>query len=1128
MDQDFGAESDDDVNFNPAPADESDNEGDADADLADDAHESEEEERGRTRRRTPEEDRQDVKDTVTQPNGLKSEPHRRERAASGEDIKETIEDSGDVLVQADGEVDELDENKFLDDEDDEEEAEEDDDEEVLGHRHKKRRKDRGVQGLFDVEAEVDEEEDEIDEEEDELKEGDGFIADTHPDDLADLPAGGDTDDRRHRELDRRREVEAGLDAERQAEEYRKRYGRNRAAATDSIVIPKRLLLPSVEDPSIWGVKCKPGKEREIVLNITKRVEERAFSRSPLVITSAFERGGTMAGYIYVEAPKQSDVYVALDGLSNVYPRTKLFLVPIKEMPDLLRTTKSKEIEPGSYVRIKRGKYQGDLAQVDTVVQSGLEVGLRIVPRLDYGLNEDVNAPMAQPVQPVRTIPVPNGVAPKRKRVTTNKAKTLANRPPQRLFSEVDAKKKHAKYLHSMGPAKTWSYLGDTYKDGFLMKDFKINLLQLENVNPNLEEVTKFVSGAEDGTENLDLNALAADLKASTANAVYLPGDVVEIYEGEQQGVGGSVVSVQGDIVTMTVNEGELRGRIIEVPVKGLRKRFREGDHVKVVGGSRFRDEAGMVVKVSEDRVTILSDVNMNEITVFNKDLRKATDSGKIGALGKFDIYDLVQLDPATVGAIVKVDRVSLGVLDQNGTTRTVLPSQISNRLDRRRHAVATDRNGSEIRTEDTVREVGGESKQGVIVHIHRSFLFLRNYEQSENAGMFVARAANVATVAAKGGRLTNNESSGPDLTKMNPAVQRNGAMNGSMLPPAIPKTAGRDRVIGKTVTIRKGPYKGLLGIVKDTTDFEARVELHTNSKTITVPKDCLGIRDPRTGHTTSYQDFAGGRGRGMGRGDYGGATPARRQEDWQGSRTPIAAAGLEARTPAWGSARTPAWTGNATIQGGRTPAWKQDSMGGRTPAYGADGGRTSYGGRTPAWSGAGNATPFGQSGFSDSYNAGSKTPAYGAGASSYGGFDNGSKTPAYGGNDLYSGSGANNEPLGRRAYDTSAHASETTAPTPGAINAPTPGAYAAPTPAASAPTPHVPAASYSDWGGESAPTPAAQSAPTPGVSSSVQPPSGYYDGAPTPAGYGNAETPGGWGGAGENEDDQPRYSTPSP
>lgn len=485
-----------------------------------------------------------------------------------------------------------------------------------------------------MEAEVDDDEEEEDEEDD-LKE-DGFIADTHPDDLADLPAGGDVDDRRHRELDRRREVEASLDAERQAKELKQRYGRNRAAPTDSVVIPKRLLLPSVEDPSIWGVKCKPGKEREIVFNLIKRVEERANTRAPLTITSAFEKGKTLAGYVYIEARKQSDVLAALDGLTNVYPRTKMVLVPIKEMPDLLRTTKSKEIELGSYVRIKRGKYQGDLAQVTEVVPNGLEVGLRIVPRLDYGLNEDVNAPTVDSSA--------NGGAGKRKRGGAA-ANTIANRPPQKLFSEQDAKKKHSKYLIPSGTGKnTWTYLNDTYRNGFLEKDFKLQHIITEDVTPTLEEVTKFASGADDGTENLDLNALASTLKASTANAAYIPGDIVEVYDGEQQGVCGKVLSIHGDIVTINATDGDLKGQTIEVPVKGLRKRFREGDHVKVVGGSRFKDETGMVVRIIDDKVTILSDLNLQEVTVFNKDLRKAADAGGASKLGKYELHDLVQLE----------------------------------------------------------------------------------------------------------------------------------------------------------------------------------------------------------------------------------------------------------------------------------------------------------------------------------------------------------------------------------------------------------------------------------------------------------------------------------------------------
>ena len=743
-----------------------------------------------------------------------------------------------------------------------------------------------------MEAEVDEEDE--GEEEDEEGQQDGFIADTHPDDLADLPDGTETDDRRHRELDRQRERANQLDAEKQAELLREKYGRRQTTTADAVHVPKRLLLPSVDDPSIWGIKCKPGKEREIINSINKRIFEKRNTKQPIPIMSAFERGGTMAGYLYVEARRQADVLSSLDGIMNVYPRTKVVLVPIKEMPDLLRVTKSEQLHPGGYVRIKRGKYHGDLAQIDEVETNGLEASLRIVPRLDYGQNEDSNAPMVD--GGIR------GEAAKRKRAGALGVNNVAVRPPPRLFSEAEAKKKHYKYLEqtSMVDKKHWKYLGENYVNGFLIKDFKIQHLITQDVNPTLEEVTRFTAGADDGTENLDLSALAATLKKNTANDSYLPGDVVEVYEGEQSGVTGKAVGVRGDIVTISVTSGDLRGQNIEVPMKGLRKRFSEGDHVKVIGGSRYRDEVGMVVGIHKDTVTLLSDLSMQEITVFSKDLREASDSGVAGGLGRYDIHDLVQLDPATVGCVTKVDRETMRVLDQNGSTRSAMPSQVA-KIERRKTAVATDRNGSEIRIDDTVREVGGEAKQGVIIHIHRSFLFLHNREQTENSGMSVVRANNVATVAAKGGRVAQTNNSGPDLNKMNPAMMRNGANGNTPMGP--PKSFGRDRALGQTVTIRKGAYKGLLGIVKDTTDTEARVELHTKGKTITVPKDTLGFKNPLTGQRMDYSSFAGSRGRGGGgRGDHngvGGMTPGR-QPEWSGSRTPLPMAG--GRTPAWGGA----------------------------------------------------------------------------------------------------------------------------------------------------------------------------------------------------------------------------------
>ena len=50
-------------------------------------------------------------------------------------------------------------------------------------------------------------------------------------------------------------------------------------------------------------------------------------------------------------------------------------------------------------------------------------------------------------------------------------------------------------------------------------------------------------------------------------------------------------------------------------------------------------------------------------------------------------------------------------------------------------------------------------------------------------------------------------------------------------------------MIGKTVTVRKGPYKGVLGIVKNTTETTARIEMHSKAKVITVNKDELIVKE---------------------------------------------------------------------------------------------------------------------------------------------------------------------------------------------------------------------------------------------------------------------------------------------
>ncbi|KAK5126547.1 hypothetical protein LTR85_009481 [Meristemomyces frigidus] len=1012
LDQDFPDEEEDD--FNPAPEVGSDDEADEKPAANDDDDEDEPPARSERSRSRPQRDADD-------------------------DAKDELGTEG--LIGFGRDEDAEGEGRNLDDEDDEEDEEDEEDEQdddLEGQPSRKRRKQHRRNQFIDVEAEVDEEDEEEPEEDDDLP-----GEEMHPDDLQELPPGADRDDRKHRELDRQREAQFQMDVEEEAARLKERYGRqSRATGTGSAIVPQRLLLPTTEDPRIFRMKCRPGKEKEVIISIQGRVNERLGSREPVRIYSAFERakpGSPMSGMIYVEASRVEDVIAACEGITHVFMGTKPLMVPLEEMPDLLKVTKEKQLEPGMYVRIRRGLYSGDLAAVHEVEANGTEVILRIVPRLDYGLNEDVNGPME----------AANGQ--KRKR-------PLVQRPPARLFSETEAKKRHGKYLSKQGglSGSNWTYQNKEYIDGFLLEPFRLNALQTEDVNPTLEEVTKFAtSSTDDGAENLDLAALAATLKTSTANE-FLPGDKVEVFRGEQKGVTGHSVQVYGDVVKVKVDPGNgaLSGGHIEAPIRDLRKLFREGDHVKVIGGSKYTDEVGMVVRTKDDRVTLLTDSNQSEITVFSKDLREATDSGGAAADSKFDLFDLVQLDAATVGCVIKVDRESLRILDQNSSVRTMLPSNISNKIEKRRNAVATDRDGNEMKSDDTIKEYSGEQKSGRVLHLHRNFVFAQTRERAENAGVWVSRHANVQVVAAKGGKAA---SGGVDLTKMNPALKQNGASPSPMPPP---QAKGRDRLIGKSVKIRTGPNKGMIGLVKDASPDEAKVELHAKNKTLTMKKDMLTLIDPNTGNAIPD----GIRSLAMGRPPPAGA-----------GRTPAYAAGGGGRTPAYAmpsGGRTPAYAAGG---GGRTPAWKQDA-GARTPAYGGGttygggglGGQTAYGGATSysgatsygggsVWGGGGGGGgPGGQSTWNP--NMGGRTPA-----------PSGSKTPAYGGME---------------------------APTPGFNSAPTPGSYQ------DQPTP---------GGFRDQPTPGGFRGGNYQTPGSYQTPGGFPE---TPGPY-SAETPGG--------DDGPRY-----
>lgn len=81
------------------------------------------------------------------------------------------------------------------------------------------------------------------------------------------------------------------------------------------------------------------------------------------------------GYIYVESYKQTHVKAAIEGIGNL--RMGFWnqqMVPIKEMTDVLKVVKEvTNLKPKSWVRLKRGLYKDDIAQVRRWLQDGVQL-----------------------------------------------------------------------------------------------------------------------------------------------------------------------------------------------------------------------------------------------------------------------------------------------------------------------------------------------------------------------------------------------------------------------------------------------------------------------------------------------------------------------------------------------------------------------------------------------------------------------------------------------------------------------------------------------------------------------------------------------------------------------------------
>mmetsp|Transcript_60695 Transcript_60695/g.72054 ORF Transcript_60695/g.72054 Transcript_60695/m.72054 type:complete len:564 (-) Transcript_60695:122-1813(-) len=351
---------------------------------------------------------------------------------------------------------------------------------------------------------------------------------------------------------------------------------------------------------------------------------------------------------------------------------------------------------------------------------------------------------------------------------------------------------------------------------------------------------------------------------------------------------GKLISVDGTTVKIKPMSADL-GLTSEVEflASQVRKHIAEGAHVKVIDG-HYANETGTVVAVDSSSsgghtAIVLTDLTHKEISV-----RVAISTGR-DKLAGYELHDLVVLSGGgnnEVGVIVRVGREEFSVVNNHGIVRDVRPEELRGKRNlASQRAMALDVQGNQIKCGDSVSIAEGphKGKTASIKRMSRSMLFLYHQARTENAGIFVVRSRSCVLA---GNRRSHEK-----------RVVAGGGMGRGRGPPRGGKSD--DGMIGKTVRVQSGAWKGYLGVVTDATPTHVQVELHSRLKKVMVVRERVAVI-----------------------GDKFGATEPRMKGETES---------LSSSTNGGGVASTPFLGGQTPMHGAATPM--HDSAGAFTPSH---------------------------------------------------------------------------------------------------------------------------------------------------------------------------------------------------
>mmetsp|Transcript_28879 Transcript_28879/g.43413 ORF Transcript_28879/g.43413 Transcript_28879/m.43413 type:complete len:864 (-) Transcript_28879:999-3590(-) len=624
-------------------------------------------------------------------------------------------------------------------------------------------------------------------------------------------------------------------------------------------VSQQSLVPSVSDPRLWMIGCSTGKEQELVVQIMNKCIAYAHQGKPLGITGCV--AAQSKGRIYIESYSEPAVMEAIQGVRNLL-QYNMRMVPISDMTTVMTVVnKKKPVKKNEWVRMTKGHYKGDLAIVKLVRESGLKCVIQCVPRIDLTLSD---------------------LPPEEARI---RRRTV--RPAQKFFNsqEIAALGKTSSRGRFPGLDTVCDvFENNYYHEGYLLREVAVSTMIKpcsEESPPTLDELQRFrrrpkasgESGYDDNDDEENEGSKVAaslldelsDLQGKTGlgtkktNGGLIIGDTVEVVEGDLVGLRGKLLSVDGTTVKVQPLDATDLGGMNEVEflTNQVRKYIAVGAHVKVTDG-RYANETGIVVAVEELEgdtdciAVVMTDMTHKEVSVRTSQLQESAEvaSGQ-DKLAGYELHDLVVLSGGgsanEVGVIVRVGREEFTVINNHGIVREVRPEELRGKRNASsQRAVALDVQGNQIRCGDLVSIAEGphKGKTATIKRMSRAQLFLYSQTRTEHAGIFVVRSRSCVLSGSRSRPAAAADSR-----------QQQGGPGGG------PRgRRGDDGLIGKTVKISSGKWKGYLGGVSDATATHVQVELHSRMKKVMVVRERVIVVGDKFGATEdpsrSNQDSA--------------------------------------------------------------------------------------------------------------------------------------------------------------------------------------------------------------------------------------------------------------------------------